>query len=54
MVLRKKPTKPKSLPMTAPSWALDKVPALWLPYLDVQSSAWATAGIGPNPVRVPA
>ena len=45
MVLRKKPTKPKVLPMTAPTWAADKTPALWAPYLGVQSSAWATDGL---------
>jgi 5-methylcytosine-specific restriction endonuclease McrA len=41
MTLRKKPVRPKTLPLTAPSWDASKVPPLWLPYLDIQSSGWA-------------
>jgi 5-methylcytosine-specific restriction endonuclease McrA len=52
MVLRKKPTKPKTLPMTAPSWAANKVPPSWLPYLDVQSSGWATGAVDLAPTLI--
>jgi 5-methylcytosine-specific restriction endonuclease McrA len=45
MVLRKQPTKPKVLPMSTPTWAADKTPAAWLPYLEGQSSDWATQAI---------
>jgi len=34
MRLRRKPFKPKTLPMTTPMWPLDRVPALWLPYMN--------------------
>jgi len=51
MTLRKKPMKPKTLPMTTPSWSLDKVPETWLPYLGVQSSGWATGAVDPAPAR---
>lgn len=44
MMLLKKPVRPKTLPMTTPTWAADKVPAAWLPYLEGQSSGWATQG----------
>jgi 5-methylcytosine-specific restriction endonuclease McrA len=42
MTLRKAPVKPKVLPMTVPSWPIDKMPEAWRPYLGVQSSGWAT------------
>jgi hypothetical protein len=45
MVLRKKPSRPKTLPMTTPAFAVNKVPESWLPYLGVQSSGWATEGV---------
>lgn len=45
MVLRKKPVKPRTLPMTTPVWSASKVPAAWLPYLGVQGSAWATGDV---------
>jgi 5-methylcytosine-specific restriction endonuclease McrA len=45
MTLRRKPIRPKVLPMTTPTWATNKTPKEWLPYLGVQSSGWATAGI---------
>jgi 5-methylcytosine-specific restriction endonuclease McrA len=45
MVLRRKPVKPRTLPMTTPVWSHDKVPEAWLPYLGVQSSGWVTGAL---------
>jgi len=45
MVLRKKPSRPKTLPMTTPVWSADRVPEVWLPYLGVQSSGWVMGAI---------
>jgi 5-methylcytosine-specific restriction endonuclease McrA len=37
MKLRRKPFRPKTLPMSTPLWPLDRVPVLWVPYLDPAS-----------------
>jgi 5-methylcytosine-specific restriction endonuclease McrA len=50
MTLLKPPFEPKTLPLTAPVWARDKVPPEWLPYLNTQSSGWAfLEPVAPDP-----
>ena len=41
MRLRTRPIRPKTLPMSAPVWPIDRVPALWAPYLNLPASVWA-------------
>ena len=52
MMLRKRPTKPRTLPHSTPSFALNLVPESWLPYLGVQSSGWATGAVEVAPESV--
>lgn len=45
MKLLRRPTRPRTLPMTSPVYVPSQVPASWLPYLGVQSSGWATGAV---------
>ena len=44
MRLRTKPVRPKTLPMSTPMWPLDRVPSLWLPYLNISPELLKSTG----------
>lgn len=46
MKLRRRPFRPKTLPMTVPLWPLDRVPKVWVPYLNLPASVWSAESTG--------
>jgi 5-methylcytosine-specific restriction endonuclease McrA len=46
MRLRRKPFRPKTLPMSAPIWPLNRVPSIWVPYMNLPASVWTAESTG--------